>query len=346
MLPVLAESYLHDLNPFAIQFTESFGIRWYGLAYAVGFLIGWSMISWLARTGRSPLTPRLVGDFMTYVIVGVLVGGRLGYALFYDPHLIIGFSGTIPFWDLLAINKGGMASHGGVIGSVLACCLFGYRRRTSILHLFDLCAWACTPGLGLGRIANFVNGELWGRPLPADGQLDPPWWSIKYPEQILSPEFLHRDALEALCPIVGGDQTFLANLVEAMQAGNQEVIEVVRPLLTAYYPSQLLQALTDGPILLAVLALIWLKPRKPGIIAAWFLIAYGVLRIATEFFRAPDEGIGLVLGLSRGQWLSTVMVIAGALLLAVSARRTAPRYGGLVWVERESGTGSSPSSAP
>ena len=119
MAVLLAEAYLHRLDPFAVEFPASWqnlpfvpeGIRWYGLAYLAGFIIAWLFIRWLARTGRSPIPERAVGDLMIYLVIGVLVGGRLGYCLFYDPHLLIEFEKTFPFWGLLGIHRGGMASH-------------------------------------------------------------------------------------------------------------------------------------------------------------------------------------------------------------------------------------------
>ena len=156
MLHVLADAYLHRLDPFAIQFTESFGLRWYGLSYAAGFLLGWWMMRWIARTGRSSLTVESVGDLMFYVIAGVLVGGRVGYAAFYDPALFIDFDDGFPFWGLLALTKGGMASHGGMIGVIAACYIFAWRRRISATRLLDAGAFVSTPGLCLGRLANFV----------------------------------------------------------------------------------------------------------------------------------------------------------------------------------------------
>lgn len=340
MFIVLAESYLHDLDPFAIQFTESFGLRWYGLAYAVGFLIAWLFIRWMAKSGRSPLTASDAADLMFYAIVGVLVGGRLGHVIFYGADGVPfkplwTFTEHFPYWDVLAIHRGGMASHGGMIGVLLACLIFARRHKVPALHLFDLGGLGCTAGFFFGRLANFVNGELWGRALPASMQADPPWWSVKYPDDIFHwdpqiPAEADRLAqLEPLYPIVGGDATFLQNVVHAAKAGNEQVIEVLRPLLTAYYPSQIFQAFTDGLLVAALLVLIWLKPRKPGVVGCWYLIIYGVLRIATEFYRQPDPGVSPLWGLSRGQILSVGMVIVGAILLWMCARRRVEPLPGL-----------------
>jgi phosphatidylglycerol:prolipoprotein diacylglycerol transferase len=343
-LCTLAEAYLHRLDPFVVRFTDDVGIRWYGLSYAVGFVLAWLILRWFAKTGRGPMSVRQVGDVMIPVILGVLLGGRLGYALFYDRGLFIGFTSTLPWWDLLAINKGGMASHGGIIGVMIALWWFARRQAGGLspLHLFDLAAFAGLPGLFLGRLANFINGELPGKVLPDAMQADPPWWSVKYPADVYG--FVNEravqlgDAVQAMGGSVGewhnallqatvnpdAQQTvdyWLAKMVTAMHDGNEVVIDAVQPLLSAYYPSQIFQALTDGPILMGALALIWLRPRKPGLIASWFLVIYGILRVATEVFRQPDEGVSLLWGLSRGQVLSVVMIVLGAVCVWWCAQR-------------------------
>ena len=108
------------------------------------------------------------------------------------------------------------------------------------------------------------------------------------------------------------------------------VLSAVKPLLTAFFPSQIFQAITDGPILLILLVIVWLKPRRPGVVGACWLIGYGVLRIITEQFREPDAGVALTFGLlTRGQTLSTLMIIGGAALGWIIHRRQQPRIGGL-----------------
>jgi phosphatidylglycerol:prolipoprotein diacylglycerol transferase len=357
----LAEAYLHKLDPFLIEFPASWsraplvpdGIRWYGLSYALGFVIAWGLLRWMARTHRSLLPVQAVGDFMFAIILGVLVGGRLGYAIFYQGGApLVTFYNYFPFWDLLAIHRGGMASHGGMIGIIIACSIFAVRRKLSILHLIDLCTFIAPPGLFLGRIANFLNAELWGRPMPAAQQAAPPWWSIKYPTQL---EQLPLDQAEALTPAVaiveGGTAEWnialaergfdphaaalvitpmTEDVIEAARAGNEGVAGIISPMLTAYYPSQLIQAIAEGPILMGIMALAWLKPRKPGIIGSVFLIVYGALRIATEVVRQPDEGVALLAGLSRGQVLSLLMFLAGIICLFIAMRRNVEPVGGLL----------------
>lgn len=348
---LLADAYLHGIDPILFSITETFAVRWYGLSYAVGFLIAWGIYRWFASTGRSPLAISAVGDLMFYGILGVMLGGRIGYAIFYQPSLLYTFTSDIPFWDLLAINKGGMASHGGMLGVLLAIWLFSRRHKVPMLHVADIGAVAAAPGLMLGRIANFINAELWGRPVP--NQSDPPGWSIKYPQElhewnvqelarlddvvsevnVSASEWssaLSRIAAEPQPPrdALALVQTTIDELIAAVQAGNETVAHSLQPMLTAHYPSQLFQAASDGPMLLAVLALVWLRPRRPGMVSGAFLVSYGVLRIITEMFRQPDAP--LVLGLSRGQALSVLLVLAGVALLAVCSKRDVPKLGGLL----------------
>ncbi|MHC5022305.1 MAG: prolipoprotein diacylglyceryl transferase [Planctomycetota bacterium] len=356
---LLAESYFHTLDPFAIRITGSVGIRWYGLSYAAGFVVAWLIIRWMAKTRRCEIPAQAVGDMMFAIILGVLFGGRLGYAIFYDPWLFIDFSSDFPFWGLLAINKGGMASHGGILGVILALWLFAWRRKLSILHVLDVAALNVAPGLFFGRLANFVNGELLGRPYPV--QNDPPGWTMKFPQEMrerwLSVE---PQRLESLRPVVekhlgisgtewdataqaiianpqnptadalGTANWAIARLVDMVQGGNQDVAAALRPVLTALYPSQLLQALTDGPLLMTIMVLLWLKPRRPGVIGCWFMISYGAMRIVSELYRQPDVGVPVWLGLSRGQWLSVLMIAVGFGFLAWFARHPAPKIGGLL----------------
>ncbi len=340
----LAESYLHRIDPFAVHFPAGWpleGIKWYGLAYLAGFAVAWVLLRWLSRTGRSALAPAAIPDLMVFIVVGVLLGGRLGYCAFYEPALLVQFTSRFPFWGFLAIHKGGMASHGGMIGVIVACWLFARSRGVSALHLLDLATLMSLPGLFFGRLANFVNAELPGVALPAARQASPPWWSVKYPDELLQPGFdvarlepVRNDLVKALdLPAGVYDQDLLDAAWRALHDGDQRVIELVQPLLTAFHPSQLYQANTDGPILAILLVAVWWKPRKPGVVGSWFLVGYGVLRLVTEVFRQPDPGVRTwhtPLGdLSRGQLLSALMVIVGAACVVVACRRDVPKVGGL-----------------
>ena len=156
MFPPLAY-WVDNLSPFFIHFWGNVGIRWYGLAYVCGFLAGgWLMVRY-ARAGRSSLPANQVADFILALVMGVLIGGRVGYFLFYDFDLFV----HQPL-VLFRVWEGGMASHGGFIGVALAVWWFARRSGIPFLHLADLQASAVSVGLLLGRIANFINGELWG----------------------------------------------------------------------------------------------------------------------------------------------------------------------------------------
>ena len=333
---LLAESFLHTLDPFAIEFAPGIGVRWYGLAYAAGFVVGWLVIRELARRRLVNLAPHQAGELLTWLIFGVILGGRLGHVLFYDQHLLWTFDGSFPWWGVLAIHRGGMASHGGVIGVILAAWLYGRRSGIRMLEICDVTALACTPGLGFGRLANLVNGELWGKALPESMRAAPPWWSIKYPAEVLAPEFPNADALPALRSLVDPNRPFPHSLVDAAYAGRESVIEALRPVLTPHYPSQVFQAITDGVILPAILVLVWWKPRHTGTLGGAFLVAYGVLRFGTEQFREPDEGVATIgwwssipgVGLTLPMLLSVGMILAGTGVIVGVARANLPRIGG------------------
>jgi phosphatidylglycerol:prolipoprotein diacylglycerol transferase len=342
------DAYLLTLDPFAVQITTTFGIRWYGLAYLVGFYCGYLLIRWFARRGLSPIAPELAGDFVFTVALGTVIGGRLGYCIFYSPELLTSFRPTFPFWGAFAINEGGMASHGGIIGIIVACILFGRRHKLPAFHLFDLTTIGGTIGIFFGRIANFINGELVGRAAPAGYPL-----GVKFPQDILAWPSHEWGRLSTLQPVVeqlGIDSARWSDLLArssldprafdtviealhrittAIQGGNEALATLLAPLLTTRYPSQLIAALLEGLLLFVVLMLVWRIPRRPGVIAGWFFSLYAVVRIIGEEYRLPDLQIGFQLfGLTRGQWLSLVMLIFGLIFLVVASRRREAPLGG------------------
>jgi phosphatidylglycerol:prolipoprotein diacylglycerol transferase len=150
--------WVDDINPFLIRFHGNIGIRYYGLAYLLGFLAAACLLHLYARAGRSQLAGDRIPDFMAAVVVGVLVGGRLGYFIFYEPGKVLSDPLVV-----LRIWEGGMASHGGMIGVAVAVAWFARASRIRLLHLGDLVVSAAPAGLFFGRIANFINGELWGK---------------------------------------------------------------------------------------------------------------------------------------------------------------------------------------
>ena len=320
---------VHTLDPFAIEISSGFGIRWYGISYAAGFFLGWLLLRELARRERIGLTMLQVSDLMTYLIMGVVIGGRVGHVVFYEPHLLITFHSSLPGWGLLDIHKGGMSSHGGIIGSMIASVLFARRVRLPILHLFDCVAFVAPFGLCFGRLANWVNGELWGKPLPESMQANPPWWAVKYPAEILESNFPVAK-LASLQSLVNPVEPLPEAVYRAAYLHRTDVLAKLEPLLTAYYPSNFIQAFTDGPILLLVMTVVWLKPRRPGVIAGVFLVTYGAARTTSEQFRQIDDGVFMIGSLTLPMLLSLAMIAAGIALIVLASRQAIKPMGGLL----------------
>ena len=349
-LAATSGSWIHDIGPVALQLGP-LAIRWYGLSYVLGFIAGWWLLARLSKRGLIAIPPDRVGDAAMYFVLGVVLGGRLGYAILYDPALFVTFGKSFPFWALLEINKGGMASHGGIVGTIIASAVIarGFKGPDGIRvgkcppqHIMDTIAAVCPIGLGLGRLANFINGELLGRIVAMPGKVGP-WWAVRFPQEVLddhAPKLTAQQELDlrvvAARYALPGDETFsqqYQRLLDLLHAGGERAASIKQdlgPLLASRHPSQLYQFAAEGLVLGAVLWLIWRKPRKPGVVGCWFLITYGVLRVATEFWRLPDGHLAVqrIAGLSRGQWLSVLMVVCGSVLLRHFTRKDAEKMGG------------------
>jgi len=268
--------WVHDLDPFLIRFPDTFpleGIRYYGMAYALAFLCAWGLLVLYRRKGRSPLSPGMESDLLTWLILGVLIGGRLGYVLFYrpleflrDPLLVF------QVWD------GGMASHGGFLGVTIAVILYARRRDLPLWSLGDLMVTLGPPGLLLGRLANFINGELWGTVTKVP-------WAVIFPAD--RPQWDPESGVFAVLP---------------------------------RHPSQLYQAFLEGGVLLAYTQWrFWKRPSlPPGQLVGEFFSLYALIRIGVEFFREPDAS--LIAGLSRGQFYSLFLLLAGLGIIAWTRR--------------------------
>lgn len=193
MLPLAALPF-PDIDPILIRIGP-LAVHWYGVGYIVGILFGW----WYAKRlvanprlwpgGQSPIRPEDIDDFLLWAAIGVVLGGRVGYILFYDlPRYV-----AQPL-DILAVWRGGMSFHGGFLGTVLAMILFAWRRRIPVWSLFDVIGASAPVGLGLVRVANFVNGELWGK-------LTAVPWAVEFPNGGPFPRHptqLYEAALEGL----------------------------------------------------------------------------------------------------------------------------------------------------
>ena len=290
--------YVHHLSPFLIQFNQQFGIRWYGIAYIAGFLAAFYLMKWLARRGYGSLEEKQVGDFIFYAaLFGVLIGGRLGYVLFYRPSMLTEDPlGIFRVWD------GGMASHGGILGLIIFSWIYARRHRISWTGIGDNLVTAAPLGLLFGRIANFINGELYGRVATVP-------WAMQFPAELLD----HPDeAVIALQQSAKIDPT-LDNVPAIIAASrhSEQVRNLLAKILTPRYPSQLYEAFLEGICLFVLLLLIRLRFKKPdGVTTGCFFILYPVMRIIGENFREPDAP--LTGPLTRGQFLSLFMFLIAA----------------------------------
>jgi phosphatidylglycerol:prolipoprotein diacylglycerol transferase len=299
--------YVHHLSPFLIQFNEQVGIRWYGLAYIAGFISAFYLMKWLARKGYGSLQENQVADFVFYAaLFGVLIGGRLGYVLFYRPSMLNEDPlGIFRVWD------GGMASHGGIFGVTVFSWIYARRHRISWTGIGDNLVAVAPIGLFFGRIANFINGELYGRITTVP-------WAIQFPAELVDHP---NEAAAVIRQTISIDPT-LNNVPAIINAARHsaQVREILAGVLTPRHPSQLYEAFLEGVLLFTLLILIRLKFKKPdGVTTGFFFILYPVMRIAGEFFREPDAP--LTGPFTRGQFLSLFMFIVGAAFLWSSKRK-------------------------
>ena len=297
-----------NFNPYALgpihPFGWTIGIRWYALAYITGIVLGWVYAARLVKTQRlwgdrgPPIETRQLDDLVLWLTMGIILGGRFGYVLFYG-------SSQSGFWEhpltILYIWDGGMSFHGGFIGVAVAVILYAWRGlngswsgtalkdtfRLSNAHsawrLGDVIAPVAPVGLFFGRIANFINGELWGRPTHL------PWGVIFCNDTIRN--------TQGGCP-PGGPR----------------------------HPSQLYEAGLEGLVLFAVLwwgayKLGWLK--KPGLVTGVFLVGYGLSRLALENVRQPDEFMPDALKgwITMGMILCIPMILGGAWLIWLARKQ-------------------------
>ena len=262
------------IDPVLIQFGP-FAIRWYALAYIAGLLIGWRYCVSLARRPPHVIDPAELDDFLVWVTLGVVLGGRIGYVLFYNLLFYL----QHPL-EALKIWTGGMSFHGGAIGVVAATYLFTRRRKIDFLRLSDMLVCAVPIGLFLGRLANFVNGELYGRPTDV-------WWAMVFPSD---PTRLPRHP---------------SQLYEAALEG--VVLFIILYVLQRYTSARLYRGLLSGVFLAgyAVARIVCEYFREPDRQLGYLLGG-----------NTPDQ-LG---GLTMGQLLSIPVVIVGIWLIRRSRR--------------------------
>lgn len=278
--------YFVNFDPVALTLGP-LSIHWYGIMYLVAFGCFWALASYRARQAQSGWSEVEVSDLLFYGALGVVLGGRIGYLIFYDLQYVIQDPHRI-----YRIWTGGMSFHGGLLGVLVACLWFARKTGRGFFQVIDFVAPLVPPGLFFGRLGNFFGGELWGR------LSDAPWAMI-FPKAINLP---------MLSP---------AELEAAYQAGvlNDQ----------ARHPSQLYEAGLEGLILFIILWLYSRSPRPTAAVSGLFLVGYGAFRAFVEYFRQPDEHIGFLAGnwLTMGMVLSVPLILAGAVIMIVAHRRTA-----------------------
>ncbi|ASR43691.1 prolipoprotein diacylglyceryl transferase [Xanthomonas citri pv. mangiferaeindicae] len=282
---------LHQIDPIALQLPQIGpfhpSVHWYGVMYLLGFGMAWWLGRLRIRAGRLPgVDVERFGDLLFNGILGVILGGRIGYVLFYTPgELMADPLMLFKVWD------GGMSFHGGLLGVLVAAWWWARRQRLHFFDVMDFVAPLVPPGLGFGRLGNYIGAELWGKYTQAG-------WGVVFPT----------------------DPAFAGWSAERLQA------EFATGALDQFarHPSQLYQACLEG---LAMFVILWLFSRKPRAryaVSGMFALLYGVFRILVEFVRVPDANIGyLAFGwVTQGQLLSLPLVALGLFLLWRS--RSAP----------------------
>jgi phosphatidylglycerol---prolipoprotein diacylglyceryl transferase len=281
-------------QPFVVQFHPvalhlgPVQVHWYGLMYLLAFLSAWGLGEYRRRQGRLPVSRDAFGDLAFYAMMGVIVGGRVWYMLFY-------YAGGIHWiWtEPLALFKvwdGGMSFHGGLLGVLAAGLLWSRRHRLHFFDTVDFIAPVVPIGLGLGRLGNFINGELWGKPSQVP-------WAMIFPNA--------RD-----------DDMQLA-------LGNSQLTQWLQQYGgLPRHPSELYELALEGLAMFAVLWLVSMKPRPRYLVSGLFGLLYGCFRFAIEFVRMPDPQLGyLAWGwLTMGQIQSLPLIAIGLILIAMSRR--------------------------
>ncbi len=287
-----------NFDPVAIHLGPV-AVRWYGLMYLVAFIaaivIGRLRLR-LPHVATQGWTTKDIDDMLFYGVLGTIVGGRLGYVLFYKAN----FYFTHPF-DIVKVWQGGMSFHGGLLGVTLAMILFAHQRKRTWLLVTDFVAPMVPLGLAAGRLGNFINGELWGR------VTDPhePW-------AMLFPSAINEDAA-----------WLIAHPQQSARNGLLEIFQQYHAL--PRHPSQLYEIVLEGVVLFTVMWLYTRKARPIGAASGLFVTGYGIARFVVEFAREPDAFLGLLaFNLSMGQWLSLPMILVGLVVMGWAYKRAGP----------------------
>ncbi len=311
--PRVFATYVHDLNPIALPIYGGLALRWYGLAYLMGFVAGFLLLRNLAQRGMWVLKPEKTGDFIAAAaLFGVFLGGRIGYVLFY--HIPKAGWGSLAHDPLLVFRvwEGGMASHGGILGLVVFTWFYAKKHKVTWTGLGDGLCVVAPLGLLFGRAANFINGELYGR--IATGVP----WAVKFPLSLAGESDETQAMAWQACTRVDpslADAQSLDTLIAAAR-DNPQLSETLGEFLQPRHPSQIYEGLLEGLLLFTILYGVRVKfPKAPdGLLTGLFFALYAVFRIVGEQFREPDAAmIGF---LTKGQFLSFFMFLFAAAFLA------------------------------
>ncbi|HEX4631903.1 MAG TPA: prolipoprotein diacylglyceryl transferase [Chthoniobacterales bacterium] len=303
--------YLHNLDPFIFRISGNIGPRWYGMAYVLAFVFAYLLLRVLSKRGYLDLPVSALSDFVTWVaFFGVMVGGRIGYVLFYKPEMLRDPLSILRVWE------GGMSSHGGIIGVVVFTLIYSRRHKLPWTNPGDNLCVVAPIGLFLGRCANFINGELYGRVTTVP-------WAMQFPKELLDPaNAAQANSTLANCQYIDPSIRSIESMIDAVRT-NPKIADILRGVLTPRHPSQLYEAALEGVVLFSILWFVRTRFRTPnGFITGLFLIVYSVLRIIVENFREPDAP--LVGMFTRGQFFSLFTVVIGIGFIVVSRRN--PSY--------------------
>ncbi|KJU81827.1 prolipoprotein diacylglyceryl transferase [Candidatus Magnetobacterium bavaricum] len=252
-----------EIRPYIFKFGP-IQVRWYGLMYLLGFVASYALVLHQIKKRRLDIQKEDVENLYLYIIIGLIVGARLGYIVFYNIAYYI----EHPL-ELIAVWHGGMSFHGGFAGALAGGIVYCRRHKLDFWLMADLLIVTAPIGLGLGRIGNFINGELYGRPTNVP-------WGMVFPFAGPMPR----------------------------------------------HPSQLYEFFLEGVVMFTLMWVV--RDRAKGMLLFVFIMLYGLFRFIVEFFREPDQHLGMVLGpLTMGQLLSLSMLAAGAIVSYILWRRRA-----------------------
>ncbi|MCC6574670.1 MAG: prolipoprotein diacylglyceryl transferase [Planctomycetes bacterium] len=328
-----------NLDPVILNVAGPLALRWYGLMYVLAFVYGFFVFRWLQRIGYLRMKPEDVTNYIVVGVLGTFLGGRIGYLLFYQfDYLFMGIGAAGQDTSLgarlgsaLKVWEGGMSFHGGVIGVALAVFIYAKLHKHNFLNIMDGSVHIVPAGVALVRVGNFINGELYGRAITDEAgkaitESDKlPWYAMKFPTDDQSPGY------RMLVDAAQSDYLATRN-VKALPADwhilpvKPELWERYQDYFYGRYPSQIIQFLFEGVLLLLI---VWVARRwvkRPGVMCSLFLAGYAIFRIPAEMIRQPDKQIDPTkageltgtaaflhsMGLTMGQLLSVLIFVWGA----------------------------------